>query len=51
MNESGWVYREMEALKERAERYVMGHRYESLYANGREELKESDWYVISYYTY
>jgi hypothetical protein len=30
MNETGWLRAEEEALKERAERYVMGHRYESL---------------------
>ncbi|KAH6840585.1 hypothetical protein B0I37DRAFT_437911 [Chaetomium sp. MPI-CAGE-AT-0009] len=32
-----WLRGQEEALKERAERYVMGERYESLYANGREE--------------
>jgi hypothetical protein len=42
----GWEAREEEALKERAERYVMGHRYESLYAGGKEEPKPSDWYVL-----
>ncbi|KAH6649300.1 hypothetical protein F5144DRAFT_624540 [Chaetomium tenue] len=30
-------------LKERLERYVMGARYESLYADGREEPGPSDW--------
>ncbi|KAK4156196.1 hypothetical protein C8A00DRAFT_12854 [Chaetomidium leptoderma] len=45
LNDPYWVLREEEALKERAERYVMGHRYESLYANGREEPGRSDWGV------
>ncbi|KAL2185620.1 hypothetical protein L209DRAFT_691292 [Thermothelomyces heterothallicus CBS 203.75] len=35
--------REHKALKEKAERYVMGDRYDSLYANGREEPKLSVW--------
>jgi hypothetical protein len=30
-------------LKERLERYVMGARYESQYADGREEPGPSDW--------
>ncbi len=30
-------------LKERLERYVMGARYEGLYAGGKEEPKPSDW--------
>ncbi|KAL2168386.1 hypothetical protein VTG60DRAFT_7299 [Thermothelomyces hinnuleus] len=34
---------EHKALKEKAERYVMGDRYDSLYANGREEPKISVW--------
>ncbi|KAH6839472.1 hypothetical protein B0I37DRAFT_235423 [Chaetomium sp. MPI-CAGE-AT-0009] len=42
-NGMGWRYEEERALKQQAERYVMGHRYESLYANGREEPKPSDW--------
>ncbi|KAK3301855.1 uncharacterized protein B0T15DRAFT_325389 [Chaetomium strumarium] len=36
------------ALKKRAEQYVMGHRYERLYANGREEPRLSDWYEPYY---
>lgn len=45
-----WVWVEREALKKRAEHYVMSHRYDSLYANGRKEPELSDWYVI-YYSY
>ncbi|KAK4154074.1 hypothetical protein C8A00DRAFT_43123 [Chaetomidium leptoderma] len=44
----GWVYREKIALKERAERHVMGARYESLYANEREEPKRSEWDELFY---
>jgi hypothetical protein len=43
-----WLLEEMEALKRGAELYVMGSRYESLYANGREEPKRSDWAIVRY---
>lgn len=36
-------WRDKKALKERLERYVMGARYESLYADGKEEPVPSDW--------
>ena len=36
-----WLHKE--DLKERLERYVMGARYESLYADGREEPGPSHW--------
>ncbi|KAK4140578.1 uncharacterized protein C8A04DRAFT_14835 [Dichotomopilus funicola] len=35
-------------LKERLERYVMGSRYESLYADGRTEPMPSDWDHMSF---
>ncbi|KAH6853246.1 hypothetical protein B0I37DRAFT_358837 [Chaetomium sp. MPI-CAGE-AT-0009] len=38
-----WVQAQRQALKERAERFVMGNRYEELYANGREEPRKSFW--------
>ncbi|KAK4033380.1 hypothetical protein C8A01DRAFT_50025 [Parachaetomium inaequale] len=46
-NDRYWVWREKIALKERAERYVMGGRYDSLYADGKEEPKPSDWEVMA----
>jgi hypothetical protein len=48
INEIGWLQGEEEALKEQAERYVMGHRYESLYKDGREEPRLSSWHYIYY---
>ena len=36
-----WLHKK--DLKERLERYVMGARYESLYADSREEPAPSDW--------
>jgi hypothetical protein len=39
---------EKKALKERLERYVMGARYESQYADGREEPGPSDWDHMSF---
>lgn len=41
-----WLRREEEALKERVERYVMGDRYGSLYANGKQEPEFSDMYRV-----
>ncbi|KAH6640372.1 hypothetical protein F5144DRAFT_589860 [Chaetomium tenue] len=41
-----WLYWEEEALKERVERYVMGDRYESLYANGKKEPNFGDMYRV-----
>ncbi|KAK4032843.1 hypothetical protein C8A01DRAFT_40693 [Parachaetomium inaequale] len=38
-----WLKAQRQVLKERAERLVMGDRYEELYANGREEPHESFW--------
>jgi hypothetical protein len=42
-DEPGWAAKEARALKECAERYVMGDLYSSLYANGREEPMPTDW--------
>jgi len=47
MNELYCLCEEKEALKKRAEPRVMGHRYESLHANGRQELRLSDWVEMS----
>ena len=38
-----WVWGEKKALKDRLERYVMGDRYGSLYADGKAEPVPSDW--------
>ncbi len=38
------------AVKERAEPYVMGGRYENLYVNGREEPRLGDWDDVPYWT-
>jgi hypothetical protein len=38
-----WVAAQKRALKERAERFVMGDRYGELYANGSEEPRPSLW--------
>ncbi|KAH6848071.1 hypothetical protein B0I37DRAFT_446207 [Chaetomium sp. MPI-CAGE-AT-0009] len=38
-----WLWLEEMALKKRAESYVMGARYEDLYANGRKEPEPGDW--------
>ncbi|KAK3293671.1 uncharacterized protein B0H64DRAFT_364449 [Chaetomium fimeti] len=43
-----WLSGEKAAIKQRAERFVMGARYESLYANGREEPKLGDWHKVYY---
>ncbi|KAK3904043.1 hypothetical protein C8A05DRAFT_42819 [Staphylotrichum tortipilum] len=43
-----WLQMAQDALKEHAERYVMGSRYESLYADGRMEPEPDDWYEIFY---
>ncbi|KAK4141053.1 uncharacterized protein C8A04DRAFT_14397 [Dichotomopilus funicola] len=37
------------ALKERAEKWVMGDRYENLYAVGKKEPRVSDWELYCYY--
>lgn len=42
-HDGNWVWRQRMAVKSRLERYVMGDRYESLYADGSEELVASDW--------
>jgi hypothetical protein len=39
----GWLEAQRQELKELAERWVMGDRYEELYANGREEPAQSFW--------
>ncbi|KAK4039669.1 hypothetical protein C8A01DRAFT_16402 [Parachaetomium inaequale] len=41
-----WLHKK--DLKERLERYVMGARYESLYADSREEPAPSDWDEMSF---
>jgi hypothetical protein len=40
-----WVWGAKKALKDRLERYVMGGRYESLYADGKEPVP-SDWDLV-----
>jgi hypothetical protein len=45
---SSWSGEEEAVVKERAERFVMGARYESLYANGREEPPLGDWDFMFY---
>lgn len=50
VNDRGRIYREEKSLKQRAERYVMGDRYDSVYADGKEEPRPSDWDEI-YYSY
>jgi hypothetical protein len=45
-NEGDSLWEKRESLKKRAEQYVMGSRYESLYTNGREEPRPSDWYCL-----
>jgi hypothetical protein len=47
-NEPGWAWREKANVKKRAERYVMGARYESLYADGKKEPEGSGWDDIYY---
>ncbi|EAQ84599.1 predicted protein [Chaetomium globosum CBS 148.51] len=44
--EDSWLQAEERALKQRAERHVMGDRYESLYANGRKEPPQSLWHHV-----
>ena len=44
-----WIWSEKKALKHRLERYVMGDRYESLYADGKKEQVASDWDLV-YFT-
>jgi hypothetical protein len=39
----GWLQDRKREVKERAERYVMGERYEGLYADGRKEPEPSFW--------
>jgi hypothetical protein len=41
-----WVRCEEKALKERVERYVMGDRYGSLYADGKKEPEFGDMYRV-----
>ena len=43
-----WVQANERELKERAERFVMGDRYEELYANGRKEPARSLWTLTHY---
>jgi len=43
-----WVSAQEKKLKERAERFVMGGRYEEQYANGREEPTRSFWTWFHY---
>jgi hypothetical protein len=45
----GWLRPKEAAIKERVERYVMGDRYESLYANGKKEPEFGDIYKICCY--
>jgi hypothetical protein len=42
-HDGNWFWRRRMAVKNRLERYVMGNRYESLYADGKEEPVASDW--------
>lgn len=47
-----WVEDEMRALKRDVERCVMGDRYDSMYANGKEEPGQSLWqHVFDYHHY
>jgi hypothetical protein len=48
LNDRYWIWDEELSLKRRVERYVMGDRYDSLYADGKQEPEHSDWDVISY---
>ncbi len=45
---SHWLGGNKAIVKEQAERHVMGARYESLYANGREEPPLGDWDDLFY---
>jgi hypothetical protein len=47
-NEPGWAWREKANIKKRAERYVMGARYNSLYVDGKKEPEASGWDDIYY---
>ncbi len=44
----GRWFKEKDALKERAERDVIGGRYDDLYATGKEEPALSDWHEVYY---
>ncbi|KAH6617350.1 hypothetical protein F5144DRAFT_606853 [Chaetomium tenue] len=44
--EDSWLQAEERALKQKAERHVMGDRYESLYANDRKEPPQSLWHHV-----
>lgn len=46
-----WLEAQSQELKETAERFVMGDRYEELYADGREEPHESFWTWTHYAQY
>ncbi len=48
LDRASLVWKEKEALKNEFEQDIMGPRYESLYADGREEPSLSDWYVNCY---
>ena len=43
-----WLERMERAIKDRAERFVMGDRYDGLYANGRKEPPRSFWVWLHY---
>ncbi|KAK3295062.1 uncharacterized protein B0H64DRAFT_402507 [Chaetomium fimeti] len=47
-DEPNWFREEKKALKKTAERYVMGDRYDSVYANDKEEPKHSLWQHVTY---
>jgi hypothetical protein len=46
--EARWVQDKEREIKQHAERYVMGARYESFYANNREEPEASSWGLFHY---
>jgi hypothetical protein len=48
LNDRYWIWDEKRSLKETAERHVMDGRYDSLYADGKEEPKASDWERMAY---
>ena len=43
-----WVQDKARELKEQAERFVLGQRYEEVYADGKEEPKDSFWTLTHY---
>ena len=43
-----WVQDKARELKEQAERFVLGQRYEEVYADGKEEPEDSFWTLTHY---